>query len=763
MKGVDQGDGKLVLEVQQHLGNNVVRAVAMGPTDGLRRGIEVSDTGRADQRARRPADAGPALQRARRADRRQGRRRRRPSATRSTAPRPPWSTRRSQPEQFETGIKVIDLIAPFRKGGKIGIFGGAGVGKTVIIQELISNVAKQHGGYSVFAGVGERSREGNDLYREMKESGVLDKVALVFGQMNEPPGVRQRVGLTGVTLAEFFRDEGRDVLLFIDNIFRFTQAGSEVSALLGRLPSAVGYQPTLANEMGQLQERITSTKRGSITSLQAIYVPADDYTDPAPATTFAHLDATITLERAITERGIYPAVDPLGSVSLDPDAARRRRGALQRRPRGAARAAEVQGPAGHHRDPRHRRAERRGQADGPARAAHRALLLASRSSWPRSSRARRASTCRSRIRCAASRSCSRASGTTCPSRRSCTSARSKRRRRRRKRCSLDSPLGSPSSPQTPLSLVGKGGLFHPGSTRILARITWSPPVVELRTGVAVVHAYLQRVLTGREGLGERQTVVVLDLLAARPCGRGAQIVDGFRIPLRHDARVRVQDVREDLPALRGRALRGPPDERERERISRVRCAGRLPERIQHDPIVERRVDAGGRRIRGPEPHQRGWTDPYHWCVAANPFAASQVEITPRGSASGIAHETSHTRRYSDLIAASRASVSAGSIGRWAGQADRRERAFVVVAEHLRLVRRGEHHRVGRLRVAQDLGHQPAVVVARERRVEVLVPEAPSAAGSMTSPATAPIARGCRATCTSPTAASSSMPGRLSSR
>jgi len=220
-----------------------------------------------------------------------------------------------QPEQFETGIKVIDLIAPFRKGGKIGIFGGAGVGKTVIIQELIRNVAQQHGGYSVFTGVGERSREGNDLYREMSESGVLDKVALVFGQMNEPPGVRQRVGLTGVTLAEFFRDEGRDVLLFIDNIFRFTQAGSEVSALLGRLPSAVGYQPTLANEMGQLQERITSTKRGSITSLQAIYVPADDYTDPAPATTFAHLDATITLERAITERGIYPAVDPLGSVS----------------------------------------------------------------------------------------------------------------------------------------------------------------------------------------------------------------------------------------------------------------------------------------------------------------------------------------------------------------------------------------------------------------------------------------------------------------
>jgi F-type H+-transporting ATPase subunit beta len=314
MRGIDQGGGKLVLEVQQHLGNNMVRAVAMGPTDGLRRGIEVRDSGapitvpvgpptlgRLFNVLGEPIDAkGPVI-----------------AETRYPIHRPAPSLvdQAVQPEQFETGIKVIDLIAPFRKGGKIGIFGGAGVGKTVIIQELIRNVAQQHGGYSVFAGVGERSREGNDLYREMTESGVLDKVALVFGQMNEPPGVRQRVGLTGVTLAEFFRDEGRDVLLFIDNIFRFTQAGSEVSALLGRLPSAVGYQPTLANEMGQLQERITSTKRGSITSLQAIYVPADDYTDPAPATTFAHLDATITLERAITERGIYPAVDPLGSVS----------------------------------------------------------------------------------------------------------------------------------------------------------------------------------------------------------------------------------------------------------------------------------------------------------------------------------------------------------------------------------------------------------------------------------------------------------------
>src|SRR5919202_1536003 len=319
LKGVEQGTGKLVLEVQQHLGNNVVRAVAMGPTDGLRRGLEVVDTrapisvpvgpprlGRLFNVLGEPIDAKGDVH----ADQKYPIHR----------PAPALVDQAVQPEQFETGIKVIDLIAPFRKGGKIGIFGGAGVGKTVIIQELIRNVAQEHGGYSVFAGVGERSREGNDLYREMSESGVLDKVALVFGQMNEPPGVRQRVGLTGVTLAEFFRDEGRDVLLFIDNIFRFTQAGSEVSALLGRLPSAVGYQPTLANEMGQLQERITSTTRGSITSLQAIYVPADDLTDPAPATTFAHLDATITLDRAIAAQALFPAVDPLGSSSriLDP-------------------------------------------------------------------------------------------------------------------------------------------------------------------------------------------------------------------------------------------------------------------------------------------------------------------------------------------------------------------------------------------------------------------------------------------------------------
>src|SRR5438067_8151517 len=306
--------GRIIAEVQQHLGNNWVRAVAMSSTDGLRRGTEAIDTGapitvpvgpsalgRIFNVLGQPVDGkGPVTAEQHYPIHR---------------PAPDLEDQEVRPQVFETGMKVVDLIAPFRKGGKIGVFGGAGVGKTVIIMELIRNVAEEHSGYSVFAGVGERTREGNDLYLEMKESGVLDKVVMVFGQMNEPPGARQRVGLTGVTEAEFFRDEGRDVLLFIDNIFRFTQAGSEVGALLGRLPSAVGYQPTLANEMGQLQERITSTKRGSITSLQAIYVPADDYTDPAPATTFAHLDATITLERSITERGIYPAVDPLGSVS----------------------------------------------------------------------------------------------------------------------------------------------------------------------------------------------------------------------------------------------------------------------------------------------------------------------------------------------------------------------------------------------------------------------------------------------------------------
>src|SRR6266567_1661598 len=306
----------LVAEVQQHIGRNQVRAVAMTSTDGVVRGMEVVDTGKpitvpVGQAALgrilnvlgEPVDEGDPIP---------------PDAER-------WPIHRETPkfvdlepktEVFETGIKVIDLIAPFVKGGKIGLFGGAGVGKTVIIQELIHNVAMGHGGRSVFCGVGERTREGNDLYLEMKESGVLKSCSLIYGQMNEPPGARLRVGLTGLTVAEYFRDvEGQDVLVFIDNIFRFTQAGSEVSALLGRMPSAVGYQPTLATEMGELQERITSTKKGSITSVQAIYVPADDLTDPAPATTFAHLDATTVLSRSIADLGIYPAVDPLDSTS----------------------------------------------------------------------------------------------------------------------------------------------------------------------------------------------------------------------------------------------------------------------------------------------------------------------------------------------------------------------------------------------------------------------------------------------------------------
>jgi F-type H+-transporting ATPase subunit beta len=306
--------GTLVLEVQQLLGNNLVRSVAMGPTDGLRRGVQVHNTGapitvpvgrttlgRVIDVLGHPIDEGGPIQAE--------------AHFPIHRPAPALVEQTVQPRMFETGLKVIDLIAPFPSGGKVGILGGAGVGKTIIIQELIRNVAHEHGGYSVFAGVGERTREGNDLYHDLHQRDVLDKVALVFGQMNEPPGARQRVALTGVTLAEYFRDQGHDVLLFIDNIFRFTQAGAEVSALLGRLPSAVGYQPTLANEMGQLQERITSTRTGSITSLQAVFVPADDYTDPAPATTFAHLDATITLERSIMERGLFPAVDPLASSS----------------------------------------------------------------------------------------------------------------------------------------------------------------------------------------------------------------------------------------------------------------------------------------------------------------------------------------------------------------------------------------------------------------------------------------------------------------
>ncbi|MBR3099448.1 MAG: F0F1 ATP synthase subunit beta [Clostridia bacterium] len=309
------GSGKLTVEVAQHIGDGEVRCIAMGSTDGLQRGTPVTDTGKGisvpvgrETLGRifnvlgDVVDDGPAVETKERWD--------------IHRPAPAYEELSTSTEILETGIKVIDLICPYAKGGKIGMFGGAGVGKTVMIMELINNIAKQHGGLSVFTGVGERTREGNDLYCEMKESGVLANTALVYGQMNEPPGARMRVGLAGLTVAEYFRDvENQDVLLFIDNIFRFTQAGSEVSALLGRVPSAVGYQPTLATEMGTLQERITSTHKGSITSVQAVYVPADDLTDPAPATTFAHLDATTVLSRAIASQGIYPAVDPLDSTS----------------------------------------------------------------------------------------------------------------------------------------------------------------------------------------------------------------------------------------------------------------------------------------------------------------------------------------------------------------------------------------------------------------------------------------------------------------
>jgi len=313
-------DRKLVLEVEQHIGSNVVRTVAMGSTDGLRRGDSALDTGapisvpvgeetlgRIFNVLGETVDGGAPIK----TEKKYGIHR----------PAPKFVEQSDSVEILETGIKVIDLICPIVKGGKVGMFGGAGVGKTVVIQELIHNIASEHGGYSVFAGVGERTREGNDLYHEFKESGVIDKVSMVFGQMNEPPGSRARVALTGLSIAEYFRDEKKqDVLFFVDNIFRFTQAGSEVSALLGRMPSAVGYQPTLSTEMGELQERITSTKNGSITSIQAVYVPADDLTDPAPATTFAHLDSTVVLSRSLSELGIYPAVDPLDSSSiiLDP-------------------------------------------------------------------------------------------------------------------------------------------------------------------------------------------------------------------------------------------------------------------------------------------------------------------------------------------------------------------------------------------------------------------------------------------------------------
>ena len=318
---MQKGDKTLTVEVAQHIGDNTARCIAMSSTDGLKRGTPVTDTGKAisvpvgrETLGRIFNVLGDAVDN-------------RPSPETEERwnihrPAPEYDELSTSTEILETGIKVIDLICPYSKGGKIGLFGGAGVGKTVLIMELINNIAKEHGGLSVFTGVGERTREGNDLYNEMKESGVINNTTLVYGQMNEPPGARMRVALSGLTMAEYFRDkEGQDVLLFIDNIFRFTQAGSEVSALLGRMPSAVGYQPTLANEMGTLQERITSTKKGSITSIQAVYVPADDLTDPAPATTFAHLDATTVLSRSIASQGIYPAVDPLESTSriLSPD------------------------------------------------------------------------------------------------------------------------------------------------------------------------------------------------------------------------------------------------------------------------------------------------------------------------------------------------------------------------------------------------------------------------------------------------------------
>ena len=373
--------GEIMAEVQQHLGDDRVRAVAMDSTDGLARGSDVVDTaapisvpvgdatlGRLWNVLGEPIDDKGEV-----------------GATER------WPIHRDPPdfadlspkiEIFETGIKVVDLIAPYVRGGKIGLFGGAGVGKTVLIQELIANLAREHGGVSVFSGVGERTREGNDLLLEMSEAEtgdgghIIDKVALCFGQMNEPPGARLRVALSGLTMAEYFRDQGQDVLLFIDNIFRFVQAGSEVSALLGRMPSAVGYQPTLATEMGQLQERIASTSKGSVTSVQAIYVPADDLTDPAPANTFAHLDSTTVLSRGLVEQGIYPAVDPLDSVSRALTPRHRLRRALRH---GDARAGDppaLQGPPGHHRHPRHRGALGRGPAHGVARPQGAALPLA---------------------------------------------------------------------------------------------------------------------------------------------------------------------------------------------------------------------------------------------------------------------------------------------------------------------------------------------------------------------------------------------------
>ncbi len=379
------GGNRLVLEVAQHLGESTVRTIAMDSTEGLVRSQEVTDTGqpiavpvgpellgRIINVIGDPVDeAGPVNAKATRAIHQEA---------------PTYTDQSTEAQILVTGIKVVDLLAPYAKGGKIGLFGGAGVGKTVLIMELINNVAKAHGGYSVFAGVGERTREGNDLYHEMIESGVNkdprkgsvegSKCALVYGQMNEPPGARARVGLSGLTVAEYFRDQGQDVLFFVDNIFRFTQAGSEVSALLGRIPSAVGYQPTLATDMGTLQERITTTHKGSVTSVQAIYVPADDLTDPAPATSFAHLDATTVLSRDIAAKGIYPAVDPLELHLAYAVAADRGRRALRGGAPGAADLAALQGPARHHRHSRHGRIVGRGQDRSGARAQDRALPLA---------------------------------------------------------------------------------------------------------------------------------------------------------------------------------------------------------------------------------------------------------------------------------------------------------------------------------------------------------------------------------------------------
>ena len=430
------GGNRLVLEVAQHLGESTVRTIAMDTAEGLVRGQEVGDTGnpimvpvgagtlgRIMNVIGEPVDeAGPIKSEGNRA---------------IHQPAPAYTEQSTESEILVTGIKVVDLLAPYAKGGKIGLFGGAGVGKTVLIQELINNVAKAHGGYSVFAGVGERTREGNDLYHEFIESGVNkkgggegSKCALVYGQMNEPPGARARVGLTGLTVAEHFRDQGQDVLFFVDNIFRFTQAGSEVSALLGRIPSAVGYQPTLATDMGAMQERITTTTKGSITSIQAIYVPADDYTDPAPATTFAHLDATTNLDPRDLGEGHLSGGQSAGFDIAHAVAADRRRRALSDRAHGSADPAEVQVAAGHHRHSRHGRAEsKRTRSRSPARARS-SVSCRSRSSSPKFSRDRRANSSISPTPSRVSADSAKASTIICPSRPSTWSAPSKRRSKR---------------------------------------------------------------------------------------------------------------------------------------------------------------------------------------------------------------------------------------------------------------------------------------------------------------------------------------------